>query len=313
MEIIRGLYNLRAGHRGCVLAAGNFDGVHRGHQALLARLREHAQRLGMPATVQSFRPTAAAWFCPEQAPPLCLPLRDTVELLRDAGVERWLRLRFDARFAEFPAERYIDEVLVQRLGVRALVVGYDFRFGAGRSGNIAMLRAAGEQYGFTVDEVARVDDGAERVSSTRLRAALGKGDLAEVERLLGRAYALSGIVRRGRGIGRDLNAPTANLTFRDRIALRHGVYAVWMETGDARLPGVANFGTRPTLGASRPLLEAHALEPFAKDGFSLYGRQLRVVFHRFLRDERRFASVDALAEQISADKAAARMALDLDT
>lgn len=307
MEIVRGLHNLCAAHRGCVLAVGNFDGVHRGHQALLQRLVDHAGSLGLPATAQSFRPTAAAYFSPDSAPPLILPFRDTVHALAAHGVQRWSCLRFDARFAAFSAERYIDEVLVQGLGVRALVVGEDFRFGAGRRGDVAMLRQAAARHGFLVDAVGQVDDEGERVSSTRLRAALGEGDLDTAERLLARRYALSGIVRRGQRLGRELGTPTANLSFRDAIALRRGVYAVWMEAGSERWPGVANFGVRPTVGGDRPVLEAHALSGTA----ALYGRQLRVVFHRFIRDERRFDSLDALSMQIGADKAAALDALGM--
>ncbi|WP_043767229.1 bifunctional riboflavin kinase/FAD synthetase [Algiphilus aromaticivorans] len=302
MEIIRGLHNLRAEHRGCVLAIGNFDGVHLGHQALLDRLKAQAEATGQPMCVQSFRPSAAAWFDPANAPPAVQPLRDTARTLADFGVARWSCLRFDGRFARFPAEDYIDQVLIGQLGVAAVVVGADFRFGAKRAGDVAMLEAAGRAHGFAVDTVGDVHASGERVSSTRLRTALGEGDLATAELLLGRAYSLSGVVRSGRQLGRDLGAATANMSFRDRLALRHGVYAVQMRCDGREWPGVANFGTRPTVDGGRPVLEAHALA----DTGALYGRQLTVNFHQFIRAEQCFDSVDALSAQIRADVSEAR-------
>lgn len=302
MEIIRGLHNIRDRHHGCALAIGNFDGVHLGHQALLERLRAQAGACASVPAVQSFRPTAAAWFDPDNAPPAVLPVRDTARELAAQGVQRWSCLRFDGRFARFAPETYIEEVLVRRLGVVAVIVGADFRFGAQRAGDVAMLRAAGERHGFAVESVDDVAVGEGRASSTRLREHLGAGDLAAAETLLGRRYALSGVVRSGQRLGRDLGAATANLGFRERLALRHGVYAVRMACDGAEWPGVANFGTRPTVGGDRPRLEAHALA----DTGALYGRQLTVTFHQFIRAEQRFDSLDALSRQIRADVEAAR-------
>lgn len=303
MEIIRGLHNLKPSHHGCVLAIGNFDGVHLGHQALLARLRAHSEQHGLPAVVQSFRPGAAAYFDPANAPPAVLPVRDTVRVLEEEGVARWSCLRFDARFARFEAEDYIRQVLVDGLGVAAVIVGHDFRFGARRAGDVGMLEAAGGQFGFTVDTVDAVagPDG-ERVSSTRVRESLRSGDVEAAQSLLGRPFGLSGMVRSGQQLGRELGTATANLGFREQLALRHGVYAVRMECAGQEWPGVANFGTRPTVGGGHPVLEAHALG----DTGTLYGRELRVNFETFIRAEQRFDSLDALSRQIRADVKSAR-------
>ena len=303
MDIVRGLHNLKARHRGCVLAIGNFDGVHLGHQALLAQLRRQSERHGLPAVVQSFRPGAAAYFDPANAPSAVLPIRDTVRVLEAEGVSRWSCLRFDARFARFEAEDYMQQVLVEGLGVAAVIVGHDFRFGARRAGDVAMLQAAGAQAGFEVETVDAVlgPDG-QRVSSTRVRACLAEGDVAGAQQLLGRRYALSGVVRSGQQLGRELGTATANLAFREQLALRHGVYAVRMRCGAQEWPGVANFGTRPTVDGGHPVLEAHALG----DTGALYGRELTVDFETFIRAEQRFDSLDALSRQIRADVKSAR-------
>lgn len=303
MEIIRGLHNLRPEHRGCVLAIGNFDGVHLGHQALLARLRAQAERHALPAVVQSFRPGAVAYFDPANAPPSVLPMRDTVRVLEDEGVARWSCLRFDGRFARFEADDYIRQVLIDGLGVSAVVVGHDFRFGARRAGDVTMLAEAGQHAGFSVETVdAVVGPDGDRVSSTRVREMLGNGDVQGAQQLLGRPFCLSGVVRSGQQLGRDLGAATANLAFREQLALRHGVYAVRMACAGQEWPGVANFGTRPTIGGGHPVLEAHALG----DTGALYGRELRVNFETFIRAEQRFDSLDALSRQIRADVKSAR-------
>jgi riboflavin kinase/FMN adenylyltransferase len=302
MEIIRGLYNLAPRHSGCVLAIGNFDGVHLGHRALLARGRALAQAFQLPLAVQTFDPGAAAWFDPANAPPRISPLRDTCRLLAAQGVDRWLRLRFDGRFACWEADAYAREVLAAQLGVRAVVVGDDFRFGAGRRGDLDLLRQIGAEQGFQVEAVGTVSDQQERVSSTRVRAALAEGDMALAARLLGEPYMLTAKVRLGQQLGRKIGMPTANLRFRQPLALRNGVYAADAICGDQHWPGVANFGVRPTVDGKRIQLEVHL---FADTG-SLYGRQLAVMPRLFLRAEQRFASIDDLAAQMHRDAARAR-------
>jgi riboflavin kinase/FMN adenylyltransferase len=305
MELIRGLHNLRERHRGCVLSIGNFDGFHRGHQALVARLREQAQRAGVPAAVQVFEPTPREFFAPERAPGRVATLRDKLAQFEAAGVRRVLCVRFDRRFAAMPAARYVEQVLVGALGVRAVVVGDDFRFGAGRDGDLALLQECGARFGFTAEAVAAVQAGGERASSTALREALAVPDFARAQRLLGRPYALGGRVRRGAQLGRKLGMPTVNVPLRHRPALRMGVYAVRVRAAGRDWDGVANLGVRPMLERSGCVLEAHV---FGEPG-SLYGQAVEVRFMEFLRDERRFESFDALAAQMQADGAQARAVL----
>jgi riboflavin kinase/FMN adenylyltransferase len=323
MELIRGLHNLRERHRGCVLSIGNFDGFHRGHQALVARLREQAQRAGVPAAVQVFEPTPREFFARGQAPVLSsagtariegpgrvATLRDKLAQLESAGVQRVLCVRFNRRFASLAAAQYVEQVLVGALGVRAVVVGEDFRFGAGRSGDLALLEECGERFGFTAEAVAAVGVDGERASSTALRKALAVPDFARAQRLLGRPYALGGRVRRGAQLGRKLGMPTVNVPLRRRPALRMGVYAVRVRAAGRDWDGVANLGVRPMLekkGLEEGgcVLEAHV---FGEPG-SLYGQAVEVRFMQFLRDERRFESFDALAAQMQADGAQARAVL----
>jgi riboflavin kinase/FMN adenylyltransferase len=306
MELIRGLHNLRERHRGCVLSIGNFDGFHRGHQALIARLREQARRAQVPAAVQVFEPTPRELFAPAQAPGRVATLRDKLGQLEAAGVERVLIVRFDRKFAAIPAARYVEDVLVGKLGIRAIVVGGDFRFGAGRGGDVALLKESGGRFGFAVEAVAAVQAGGERASSTALREALAVPDFARAGRLLGRPYTLSGRVRRGAQLGRKLGMPTVNVPLRRRPALRLGIYAVRVRAAGRDWDGVASIGLRPMLERSSGcVLEAHV---FGDPG-TLYGQAVEVRFMEFLREERRFESFDALAAQMQADGAQARAIL----
>lgn len=305
MELIRGLHNLRERHRGCVLSIGNFDGFHCGHQALIARLRQHAKRLGAPVAVQIFEPTPREVFAPAAAPGRVATFRDKLAQLEAAGVERVLCVRFNRRFAAIDATRYVEEVLVGRLGVKAVVIGDDFRFGAGRGGDLALLRKLGARLGFEAEAVGAVTAGGERVSSSAVREALAVPDLVRAERLLGRPYALGGRVRRGAQLGRKLGMPTVNVPMRRKPALRMGVYAVQVRAAGREWSGVANLGVRPMLERSNCVLEAHV---FGEPG-SLYGEHVEVQFMKFLRDEQRFESFEALAAQMQKDGAQARAAL----
>jgi riboflavin kinase/FMN adenylyltransferase len=305
MELIRGLHNLRERHRGCVLSIGNFDGFHRGHQALVARLRQHATRLGVPVAVQVFEPTPREVFAPGQAPGRVATFRDKLAQLAGAGVDRVLCVRFSRAFAAISAAAYVEDVLVGRLGVRAVVVGDDFRFGAGRGGDLALLQQLGQRFGFTAEAVAAVQGGGERASSTALREALAVPDLARAERLLGRPYGLGGRVRRGAQLGRKLGMPTLNVPLRRRPALRLGIYAVRVRAAGREWDGVASLGVRPMIAKGGCVLEAHV---FGDPG-TLYGQGVEVRFRQFLREERRFESFDALAAQMQADGAQARAVL----
>ncbi len=303
MELIRGLHNLKPGHRGCAATIGNFDGVHRGHLAVLDQLREQATALGLPDTVITFEPTPQEYFAPARAPARLSRLREKLGVFRDHGVERVLCLRFGPRLAALDADAFIERVLVRGLGVRYLVVGDDFRFGKGRSGDFALLARAGERHGFPVVATATFSVDGQRVSSTRVREALAAGDLGLAERLLGRPYCISGRVAPGDRRGRGIGFPTANIHLHRVASPLRGVFAVRMLGVDGRpRPGVANLGTRPTVDGTRLVLEVHL---FGFDG-DLYGRHVDVEFVRRLRDEKKFDSFEALKEQIQLDAEAAR-------
>jgi riboflavin kinase/FMN adenylyltransferase len=304
MQLVRGLHNLLPQHRGCVATIGNFDGVHRGHQAILKRLRERAAELRLPSCVVIFEPQPREYFAPDSAPARLTRLRDKLELLAAEGVDRVLCLAFNRRLRELSAAEFVHAVLVEGLGVKHLEVGDDFRFGCDRAGDFEFLQQAGADEGFTVEAAATVELDGERVSSTRVRQALAAGDFALAERLLGRPYCITGRVLHGQKLGRQLGAPTANVQLkRCRVPLS-GVYLVSARVDDGRrLQGVANIGVRPSVkGDGQAHLEVHLLN-FAGD---LYGRRLTVAFHHKLRDEQRFASLEALKTAIDADIAAAR-------
>ncbi|MDR9439825.1 MAG: bifunctional riboflavin kinase/FAD synthetase [Halomonas sp.] len=303
MRVIRGLHNLRDEDRGCVATIGNFDGVHRGHRAILDQCREQAARLGLPVTVVVFEPQPREFFAGDQAPPRLTRLRDKVALLGECGVDRILCLPFNDVLRSLTALAFIERVLVAGLGVRHLVVGDDFRFGCDRRGDFHLLTEVGETRGFGVEHTRTftVDD--ERVSSSRVRTLLASGNFAAAARLLGRPYRLGGRVVPDRQLGRTIGMPTANLPQPALSLALQGVYAVLTELPDGRcLPGVANIGWRPTVGSDRPVLEVHL---FDFDG-DLYGERLTVFPCAKLRGEVRFAHFDALKTQIRADQARAR-------
>lgn len=303
MQLVRGLHNLRPQHRGCVATIGNFDGVHRGHQAILARMRERAAELGVPCCVVIFEPQPREFFAPNTAPARLSRLRDKLALLAAEGVDRVHCLAFNRRLRELSAAEFVQRVLIDGLGVQHLEVGDDFRFGCDRAGDFAFLAQAGAREGFTVEAATTVEVDGVRVSSTRVREALAVGDFALAERLLGRPFQIVGRVLHGQKLGRLLAAPTANIQLkRCRVPLS-GVYLVSTEIDGQPWPGVANIGVRPSVESDgRAHLEVHLLD-FAGD---LYGRRLTVAFHHKLRDEQRFASLEALKAAIAADIAAAR-------
>lgn len=303
VELIRGLHNLRDRHHGSVVTIGNFDGVHRGHQAILARLREHAARLGLPARVVLFEPHPVEFFRPEADEPRLMRLREKIVALAGLGVDGVLCLRFDQQLANMPHETFVERLLVQGLGARLVVVGPDFRFGHRRLGDLDYLKTAGAAAGFDVDVVPPLQIDGERVSSTAVRQHLSVGDLTGAARLLGRPYSLYGRVSYGDARGRTIGFPTLNLPLHRKAVSLRGVFAVRVAGLAAMpLPGVANLGWRPTVNGTFPLLEVHVLD-FSGE---VYGRQVQVEFVQRLRDERRFDSLDALRRQIADDVRAAR-------
>jgi len=303
MELIRGLHNLRPSHRGCVATIGNFDGVHLGHQAVIGQLAEKAQALNLPTTVITFEPQPLEFFSPDKAPARLTRLREKVQALRRFAVDRVLCIAFDTHFAAQSAEDFIELVLVGGLDVRYLVVGDDFRFGAGRRGDFAMLQAAGREYDFQVVNMHTFNIDGERVSSTRIRTALATADLAAAEKLLGRPYRMCGRVAHGDKIGRAIGIPTANIHLHRQLTPLKGIFVVELfGLAGEPLPGVASIGTRPTINGTRPLLEVHLLD-FDRE---IYGTYVNVNFLLKLRDEKRFETVEAMAQQIRLDIGHAR-------
>ena len=303
MRLIRGVHNLGPALRGCAATIGNFDGVHRGHQAVLGQLAERAAELGLPTTVILFEPQPQEYFAPEQVPPRLTRLREKLVALQSLAVDRVLCLHFDRRLAELPADDFIQRVLIDGLGVRYLVVGDDFRFGKGRRGDFDLLVQAGHRAGFPVVNMHSFALGGARVSSTRIRAALSSGDLEAAAQMLGRPYRMLGRVAHGDKRGRTIGFPTANLFLHRRSTPVQGVFAVELHGLDTEpLYGVANVGTRPTVDGTRSLLEVHLFD-FSAD---IYGRQVAVDFMHKIRAEKKFASFDELKLQIQRDVEQAR-------
>ena len=308
MELVRGLHNPRERHRGSVVTIGNYDGVHRGHQHMLASVRDHSQRLGLPSTVVTFEPTPREFFEGPAAPSRLTRLREKLEALAEYGVDRVVVLRFDRRMQGLSADEFVERLLVNGLGVRHMVVGHDFHFARRREGTIETLRAAGAAHGFTVEEVGRFLLDGERVSSSLVREALNEGNLDRATHLLGRPYRMAGRVRLGKKLGRTLGFPTANLALQRKVVPLWGIFAVRVSgAGLVDHPAVSSLGTRPTVNGTDPLLEVHL---FDFDG-SLYGRYLDVDFIARLRDEQKFESLDALVAQMHRDAAAARALLGI--
>jgi riboflavin kinase/FMN adenylyltransferase len=291
---------------GSVVCIGAFDGLHLGHQALVRRTVDRARELGLPAVALSFEPLPREFFSPGNPPPRLLLPRAKAERLLAMGADQVGLLRFGHRLSGLAAEDFARLVLQRRLAAREVWVGPGFRFGKGRAGDISLLRRSGADLGFGADEIAPVELDGERVSSTRIRAALQAGDFAAAARLLGRAYSIGGHVVRGRQLGRELGFPTANLRFAGKTPALSGIYATWVHgVGDKPRASVSSLGTRPTVAGIEPLLEAHL---FDFDG-DLYGKRIEVEFVAKLRDELKFPDLSSLTEQMQRDAKQARAIL----
>jgi riboflavin kinase/FMN adenylyltransferase len=313
MRVFRGFH-----HPGiapaCALTIGNFDGVHRGHQAMLALLRNEAQHRGLPSCVMTFEPHPRDYFAqltgkPELAPARIATLRDKLAELERCGVDQTVVLRFDARFAAQSPQAFVDDVLVKGLGARYVLVGDDFRFGAKRAGDYATLDAAGQAAGFDVARMLSYEVHGERVSSSAVREALAAGEMERAATLLGRPYSLSGHVVHGRKLGRDLGFRTLNLRFPHPKPAALGIFAVRVHgLADTPLDGVASLGKRPTVDDSgRVLLEVHCLDwPASLGREGGYGKIVRVELLHKLRDEARYDTLEALTAAIRQDADDAR-------
>ncbi len=313
MQVFRGWHHPDMA-RACALTIGNFDGVHRGHQAMLALLRNEAQHRGVPSCVMTFEPHPRDYFSrkagrPEAAPRRIATLRDRLLELARCGIDQVLVLRFGADLASLSPQRFVSDVLVQGLGARYVLVGDDFRFGAQRSGDYAMLDAEGQAHGFDVARMLSYEVHGQRVSSSAVREALRQGDMAQAATLLGRPYSISGHVVHGRKLGRDLGFRTLNLRFPHDRPAAHGIFAVQVHGLTALpVPGVASLGVRPTVEhAGRVLLEVHCLawpEHLGPEG--AYGRCVRVDLLHKLHDELQYESLEALQRGIAQDVVEAR-------
>ncbi|MGV6858172.1 MAG: bifunctional riboflavin kinase/FAD synthetase [bacterium] len=307
MELIRGLYNLRDNHKGTVATIGNFDGVHLGHRAVMEQLLSTAQTLASPTSVITFEPLPEEYFLGDRAPSRLTPLCDKLGLLAQLGIDQVLCLPFNSQLANLDAEAFIRDVLVDGLAIKGLVVGDDFRFGKGRSGDFSLLQQKGESTGFEVRQTNTLSDSANdpdrRISSTRIRQALEQGNFRSAEKWLGHPFTMGGRVFHGDRRGRQLGFPTANIHIARRKSPLQGVYAVEVNgIADAPLPAVANIGTRPTFSGKGFQIEVHLLD-FSGD---LYGQRIQVRWLEKLRSEQRFASLEALVEQIQRDIEQAR-------
>jgi riboflavin kinase/FMN adenylyltransferase len=298
--------------QGSVVCIGAFDGLHLGHRTLVRRAVARARDLGLPAVALSFEPLPREFFAREMPPPRLTLARGKYEGLRELGADSVGLLRFDARLSAMSAQDFVQQLLVNRLGAREVWIGPDFRFGNRRGGDLALLQQMGAEFGFSADEIQPVDLQGERVSSTRIREALRGGDFTDAAQLLGRPYAISGRVVRGKQLGRTLGFPTANLRFLKTPALS-GIYATWVHGVDGDSDrcrphaSVSSFGTRPTVDGVEPLLEAHL---FDFDG-DLYGRHIEVEFVAKLRDELKFPDLPSLTEQMHRDADNARRLLSV--
>lgn len=304
MQVIKNLENLRPPRR-TVLTIGNFDGVHLGHREIFRRVVRRAQEIDGTAAVLTFEPLPLRLLAPDKAPLRINTPEEKVRLLTASCIDLLVILDFTWELAGLPAADFVAEILVRRLGLKHLIVGYDYAFGRNREGDVDFLAAQAQVHGFTLEVLEPIRAGEEVYSSTRIRDMLQKGEVAEAVGVLGRNFTLDGIVVHGDRRGRQLGFPTANLATEKELLPLEGVYAVKVKWRETSYDAVINIGRRPTFDGASPTLEIHLLD-FSGD---LYGERLRIYFVARLREERRFASIEALQEAVLADIAVARKVL----
>ena len=307
MELIRGLSSLRPRHQGSVVTIGTFDGIHPGHRALIESLLAHGRRLGRPAMMLTFEPMPREYLAAANPPARLTSWRERWRALQRTGLSYVLQLQFGEKLRNVTGEAFA-RLIAEELKAAAVVIGHDFRFGRNGEATAPILCEAGRRLGFEVDVIEPVLIDGERVSSSAIRVALAAGDLRRTQQLLGRPYSMIGRVVLGQQLGRDLGFPTANLRLGRKRTPLQGIFAVRVHgvEGLPNAPGVASLGTRPTVGGTVPLLEAHV---FDYDG-NLYGREIEVEFVSKLREELCFANLDELVVQMNIDAAQARTILE---
>ena len=306
MRLITDLNQLKEPLRNPVLTIGNFDGVHKGHLALFDKVKQRAAAIGGESAVMTFDPHPIKIMRPENAPPLITPIQQKIKLIEQSGIDVLFCLPFTREFSQITAREFVEEVLVKKIGIKELVVGYDYSFGRGREGNIELLKDLGNHFNYRVHVVGPVKVGNSLVSSTSIRNLVMEGKLDEAKVLLGRDYEISGTVVKGKGRGgRLLGFPTANLELIDELTPKRGVYAVYVLFNDHKYKGVTNIGYNPTFGNGAFSVETHLLDFHGE----LLGKTIRIQFIARLRDEKTFENAEALAEQIKKDIEAARTLL----
>ncbi|MFT4925412.1 MAG: riboflavin kinase/FMN adenylyltransferase [Phenylobacterium sp.] len=304
MELIRGIHNIKAHHRGSVMTIGNFDGVHQGQQAVIEGTIKQAKALGVKSTVMLFEPQPKELFLKDQSPARLYRLRDKCLRLRHLGVDQVLCVKFNHAFASMDAMAFIEQLLVKQLDISHLIIGDDFCFGNKRQGNFSMLAEAGTKLGFKVSDTQSYRLENCRISSTAIRGLLEQGQFDQAKAMLGHPFSISGRVSHGDKKGRTIGFPTANVALKRSVSPVHGVFAVRVIIGDDdhEFDGVANVGNKPTVNGTKALLEVH-LFAFSRQ---IYGQQIEVILHHKLRDERKFDSLEALKAQIAHDVSQAK-------
>ncbi|MDH3632398.1 MAG: bifunctional riboflavin kinase/FAD synthetase [Gammaproteobacteria bacterium] len=298
MKLIRGLYNLRHPIPASAVTIGNFDGVHRGHQLVISQLKQVAATTSLPTVVIIFEPQPIEYFAPDKAPKRLARFREKIAYLKAQQIDYLLCLHFDHRLAAQSAEDFVQQILINSLNTKHLVIGDDFHFGKNRQGNFQFLKDNAERYGFMVDETETLMIDGERVSSTRIRESIRQGNFEKAAELLGRPYSLSGRIAHGQKLGRKLGYPTINIKMGDKTLIVKGIFAVNVKGLDNRvLEGVASIGTRPTVNGVDTILEVYILD-FDRD---VYGYSVEVNFLHKIRNEEKFASLEELAAHIAQD------------
>jgi len=317
MELIRGIHNLKPEHQGSVATIGNFDGVHKGHQAIIRQVIEQARARNLPSVVIIFEPQPLEYFSGltsnnmaqksptkvNKSPARLMRFREKYLRIKELGIDRILCLSFNQKFRQLSATEFVEKVLLAGLGIEFLVVGDDFKFGNDRSGNFDYLQKAGASNGFEVVDTGTITIDGERVSSSRIRKVLEKSEFQRAEKLLGIPYSISGKVVHGKTLGRKIGTPTANITLHRQTSPLRGVYIVtWKDVEGCQYNGVANIGTRPTVDGDGELLEVHLFECDE----NLYRRYAKVTFLEKIRDEEKFENIEVLKQWIDKDKDFAR-------
>jgi riboflavin kinase/FMN adenylyltransferase len=308
MQLVRGLHNLKECHRGVVLTIGNFDGVHRGHQTILKRLVECAAVHKVPSTVMIFEPHPEELFNAENAPARLTRLHEKLIQFKRLNIERVVIVKFNRQFSKQSAEEFVSDLLIEKLGVKHLIVGDDFRFGNKRQGDYQLLENLAERHDFHLESTQTLTEKNLRISSTAVREALAAGEMAQAEELLARPYSMSGKVFHGDKRGRQIGFPTANVHLHRCVSPLSGVYAVKLKLDEGtdrqtEYNGVANMGRRPTVNGTRQQLEVHLFD-FNQD---IYSESVVVEFKSFIRPEKKFSDFEQLKVQISKDADCARL------